>query len=129
MLNIPLPTHPTTLPEWLAHAERLHPVTIDMGLERVRSVLRVLRDGVLVYQGGLDELKESVVRVTLMSDHPFTQKITWPNLIKQKNSGNQAQLVLEHWLPDMERQLAQDFSAQVRVEYLSLEDIFLEMNP
>ncbi|KRC00482.1 bifunctional folylpolyglutamate synthase/dihydrofolate synthase [Hydrogenophaga sp. Root209] len=33
-----LPPHPTTLPEWLAHAERLHPVTIDMGLERVQRV-------------------------------------------------------------------------------------------
>lgn len=38
MLNIALPPHPTTLPEWLAHAERLHPVTIDMGLERVQRV-------------------------------------------------------------------------------------------
>ncbi|MDM7941597.1 MAG: bifunctional tetrahydrofolate synthase/dihydrofolate synthase [Hydrogenophaga sp.] len=38
MLNIELPPHPTTLPEWLAHAERLHPVTIDMGLERVQRV-------------------------------------------------------------------------------------------
>ena len=27
-----------TLPEWLAHCERLHPHTIDMGLERVRTV-------------------------------------------------------------------------------------------
>ena len=27
-----------TLPEWLAHCERLHPLTIDMGLERVRTV-------------------------------------------------------------------------------------------
>jgi ABC-2 type transport system ATP-binding protein len=98
-------------------------------VERVANQVWMLRDGVLVYQGGLDELKESVVRVTLMSDNPFTQKITWPHLIKQKNSGNQAQLILEHWLPDMERQLAQDFSAQVRVEYLSLEDIFLELNP
>jgi dihydrofolate synthase / folylpolyglutamate synthase len=38
MLHIDLPPHPTTLPEWLAHAERLHPVTIDMGLERVQKV-------------------------------------------------------------------------------------------
>ena len=38
MLNIELPSHPTSLPEWLAHAERLHPVTIDMGLERVQRV-------------------------------------------------------------------------------------------
>src|SRR6478735_9065697 len=28
-----------TLQEWLAHCERLHPKTIDMGLERVRVVL------------------------------------------------------------------------------------------
>ncbi len=28
----------TTLDDWLAHCERLHPKTIDMGLERVRAV-------------------------------------------------------------------------------------------
>ncbi len=38
MLHIPVPDHPTTLADWLAHAERLHPVTIDMGLERVQAV-------------------------------------------------------------------------------------------
>lgn len=27
-----------TLPEWLAHCERLHPKTIDLGLDRVKSV-------------------------------------------------------------------------------------------
>ena len=31
-------THPTTLAEWLAHCERLHPKTIDMTLDRVRAV-------------------------------------------------------------------------------------------
>ena len=30
--------HPETLAEWLAHAERLHPKSIDMGLDRVRAV-------------------------------------------------------------------------------------------
>jgi len=29
---------PTTLAGWLAHCEQLHPVTIDMGLDRVRTV-------------------------------------------------------------------------------------------
>ena len=32
--------NPTTLTEWLAHCERLHPVTIDMGLDRVQRVAR-----------------------------------------------------------------------------------------
>lgn len=31
-------TLPTTLPEWLAYCEQLHPKNIDMGLERVRAV-------------------------------------------------------------------------------------------
>jgi dihydrofolate synthase/folylpolyglutamate synthase len=31
-------THPTTLAGWLAHCERLHPVTIDMMLDRVAAV-------------------------------------------------------------------------------------------
>lgn len=97
-------------------------------VERVANQVWMLRDGVLVYQAGLDELKESFVRVTLTFDHEFTQKISWPHLIKQKNSGNQTQLTIEHWQPEIEQQLAQEFAAQVRVDYLSLEDIFLELN-
>jgi dihydrofolate synthase/folylpolyglutamate synthase len=38
MLKIPLPEHPMTLADWLAHCERLHPKAIDMGLERVQRV-------------------------------------------------------------------------------------------
>ena len=40
MLEIPVPDHPVTLADWLAHAERLHPQAIDMGLERVQTVAR-----------------------------------------------------------------------------------------
>lgn len=34
--------HLTTLDDWLAHCERLHPKSIDMGLERVRAVAQRL---------------------------------------------------------------------------------------
>ncbi|AOS78174.1 MULTISPECIES: bifunctional tetrahydrofolate synthase/dihydrofolate synthase [Hydrogenophaga] len=40
MLEIPVPDHPVSLADWLAHAERLHPQAIDMGLERVQTVAR-----------------------------------------------------------------------------------------
>lgn len=36
---------PRTLADWLAHCERLHPHTIEMGLERVRTVADRLQDG------------------------------------------------------------------------------------
>jgi ABC-2 type transport system ATP-binding protein len=97
-------------------------------VERVANQVWMLRDGLLAYQSGLDELKESFVRVTLSFSQPFNQKINWTNLVKQKNSGNQTQLTFSHWQPEMEQQLAQEFSAQVQVEYLGLEDIFLELN-
>ncbi len=38
-------TLPTTLADWLAHCERLHPKTIDMGLDRVRTVAQRLQGG------------------------------------------------------------------------------------
>ena len=38
MQPIELPPYPTNLSEWLAHCERIHPQTIDMGLERVARV-------------------------------------------------------------------------------------------
>ena len=39
-MNNPLLTSPQTLDDWLAHCEQLHPIAIDMGLERVRTVAR-----------------------------------------------------------------------------------------
>lgn len=40
--DLPLPT---TLPQWLEHCERLHPQTIEMGLDRVRTVAQRLNQG------------------------------------------------------------------------------------
>ena len=36
---------PQTLPDWLAYCERIHPKTIDMGLDRVRQVAQRLNEG------------------------------------------------------------------------------------
>lgn len=40
--DLPLPA---TLPQWLEHCERLHPQTIEMGLDRVRIVAQRLNQG------------------------------------------------------------------------------------
>lgn len=97
-------------------------------VERVANQVWILREGVLAYQGGMDELKESFARVTLNFSNPFNHQLAWPNLLKQKNYGHYTQLTFDHWQPAMEQQLAQEFSAKVSVEYLGLEDIFVELN-
>ena len=39
------PALPQNLPDWLNHLERLHPVAIDMGLDRVRQVAQKMPNG------------------------------------------------------------------------------------
>lgn len=98
-------------------------------VERVANQVWMLREGVLAYQGGLDELKESVARVTLLAAEKFPEKLDLPDLINQKIQGNSAQLTFINWSAAREQQLTNQFGAQIEVQYLSLEDIFLEMNP
>lgn len=97
-------------------------------VERVANQVWMLREGSFSYQGELDALKESVARVTLIAESPFSNNLNLPHLLSQKMYGNRAQLTFKAWEPERAQRLAQQFSAQVEVEYLSLEDIFLEMN-
>lgn len=97
-------------------------------VERVANQVWMLREGILAYQGGLDELKESVARVTLLATEKLPEKLDLPDLISQKIQGNSAQLTFINWSAAREQKLANQFSAQIDVRYLSLEDIFLEMN-
>ncbi|HEY0893879.1 MAG TPA: ABC transporter ATP-binding protein [Cellvibrio sp.] len=97
-------------------------------VERVANQVWMLREGSFSYQGELDALKESVARVTLVTESPFLGSIDLPHLLNQKIHGNRAQFTFKDWEPARAQDLAQQFSAQVQVEYLGLEDIFLEMN-
>lgn len=97
-------------------------------VERVANQVWMLREGQLTYQGGLDELKESVAKVTLVAAEAFTGKFSLPDVINQKVQGNVAQLTFMNWNESREASLLQQFPARIDVQYLGLEDIFLEMN-
>jgi dihydrofolate synthase/folylpolyglutamate synthase len=56
---------PQTLPEWLAHCEHLHPVTIDMGLERVGQVWQRMGTVLGTPLGREGELPEAPVVFTV----------------------------------------------------------------
>lgn len=97
-------------------------------VERVANQVWMLRDGRLAYQGQLDRLKETFVRVTIKRDEPLPVDLQLPNTVTQKVKVNQAVITLKHWRPAMQQEIANKFAAQVQVEYLNLEDIFLESN-
>lgn len=97
-------------------------------VERVANQVWMLRDGVLAYQGELDRLKETTARVTIVSKNTLPATLDLPNIVSQSIKGNQAQITLTQWHAEIKLQIEQQLNAQVQVEYLSLEDIFLEMN-
>jgi ABC-2 type transport system ATP-binding protein len=54
------------------------------------------------------------------------QKI--PNAIRQRQQGGHMLATIMPWQPDMEKKLAQQFNTELKVEFLSLEEIFVEIN-
>lgn len=97
-------------------------------MERVANQVWMLQSGELSYQGGLDELKESIARVTISAAENLPKNLGLNDVVKQRVQDKQAWVTLKNWVPEQQEQIAQQFNADVHVEYLSLEDIFLELN-
>ena len=97
-------------------------------MERVANQVWMLQNGELSYQGGLDELKESIARLTISAKEDLPTNLGLSDAVKQRVQGKQAWVTLKNWVPEQQEQIAQQFNADVQVDYLSLEDIFLELN-
>lgn len=97
-------------------------------LERVANKVWIIRDGQMAWAGDLDELKESVVRVTLSAHAALPPHLDIDGAVSQRSDGRRAQLVLTGWREERQRQLAAQFDAEVTVEALGLEEIFVELN-
>jgi len=96
-------------------------------VERVANKVWMLSDGRLHYQGDLDHLKESVVRVSILAEQPLPRSLGLPDTIRSSVQDKRATVSLMDWHPQLKAQLEQQFNAQVEVENLSLEDIFMEL--
>jgi ABC-2 type transport system ATP-binding protein len=97
-------------------------------LERVASQVWIIRDGRLAWAGDLDSLKESVVRVTLLARDALPAQLGIDGALSQRSDGRRVQLVLTGWRDERQRELADRWDAEVGVERLGLEEIFLELH-
>lgn len=94
-------------------------------MERIANQVWLLKNGELAFQGELDSLKESVVRLHLSSSHPVLPAELM--VVRQQQQGQMSCFTVQNWQEHLlQPLLVQD--PQMRVEYLSLEDIFLELN-
>ncbi|GGW66168.1 ABC transporter ATP-binding protein [Alishewanella tabrizica] len=97
-------------------------------MERVATKVWLLKDHQLCWQGELDMLKEHVVRLHISAESPLPTNLVIANSIRHVYQGKTAMFTVTGWHDALKHTLEQQLQADVRVEYLNLEDIFLELN-
>jgi ABC-2 type transport system ATP-binding protein len=97
-------------------------------LERAANKVWILKDGRLHWQGNLDALKETVVRVHVHSASPLPTSLDVVNALTYRVSGNHATAAVVDWTPGARDALAVALGASIEVEPLSLEEIFVELH-
>lgn len=97
-------------------------------LERVASHIWVLREGRLVWQGELDVLKETVVRLHLRAGRELAAGMRVPNQLQGVVEGRTAAFVVRGWSDTALEPLQQELDARIEVEPLGLEEIFLALH-
>lgn len=97
-------------------------------LERAANKVWIVKDGRLHWQGEIDALKESVVRLQVRARKPLPLELGVPNALAVRVEGNVAQATVANWRPQSTDALALRLDAAVEVEPLALEEIFLELH-
>jgi ABC-2 type transport system ATP-binding protein len=97
-------------------------------LERAANKVWIVKDGRLHWQGELDALKESVVRVHIRARVPLAAGLSVPKAVVTRIAGNTVTATVVEWQPTLADDLARQFDGPVDVEALGLEDIFLELH-
>ncbi|WP_213995454.1 ABC transporter ATP-binding protein [Arsukibacterium sp.] len=101
---------------------------IVFDMERVANKVWLLKDQQLAWQGELDTLKESVVRLHISSSQLLPNPLSLPDLLHQQVQGKVATVTVQNWQDTGLAALEKQLQAQIRVEQLNLEDIFLELH-
>jgi ABC-2 type transport system ATP-binding protein len=97
-------------------------------LERAANKVWVVKNGRLHWQGEIDALKESVVRLQIRARRPLPTDLGVPNTLAARVDGLVAHATVAKWEPKSTDALARRLDAVVEVEPLGLEEIFLELH-
>jgi len=97
-------------------------------LERVADQIWIIRKGSIAWAGPLDSLKESVVRLRISARQVLPPQLPLPDALSQQVADRRATAVVTQWTEQQHLQLQSDLDADIEVERLSLEDIFVEFH-
>jgi ABC-2 type transport system ATP-binding protein len=97
-------------------------------VERLANKIWIVKDGRLHWQGDFDSLKESVVRLHMRGTQPLPAPLSIPNALRVQRNGTTATAIVHDWNAGLYETLAPQLDAELEVEQLTLEDIFLELH-
>ncbi len=97
-------------------------------IERVASHVWIMREGEIAWQGELDQLRESMIRLILRAERAFTEPPALAGQLHCELMGNTATVVLRDWQPGRLREIEQMTGSTVEAMPLALEDIFLAVH-
>jgi ABC-2 type transport system ATP-binding protein len=97
-------------------------------IERLANRIWILKEGRLDWQGDLDSLKESMVRIHLRGTGPLPEVLTIPGALSIRRESTFPTAIVRDWTEAAQRELERQISGSVEVEVLGLEEIFLELH-
>jgi ABC-2 type transport system ATP-binding protein len=97
-------------------------------LERAANKVWIIKDGRLYWHGDVDALKESVVRLHVRARTPLPLAVPVPHLLSYRVEGNRATVAVAQWSSAQRDTLAEELEADIDVEPLGLEEIFIELH-
>lgn len=97
-------------------------------IERLANQIWILKEGHLYWQGELDALKESIVRLHVQSASGLPESIDLPGLLSWRRHDSGAIAIVRGWTDAAQQTLEQRLECVVQVEPLGLEEIFLELH-
>jgi len=97
-------------------------------VERLANKIWILKDRRMYWQGDFDSLKDSIVRLHVRFTRPLPAPLEIPNALSVQRDGTIATAIVQGWSPDVHDGLARQLDAELEIEQLTLEEIFLELH-
>jgi ABC-2 type transport system ATP-binding protein len=101
---------------------------ITSDIERVADTVAILQDGRISFHGELGELKDSVKRLRITAEKALPNVFAVPGALSVEVDSNRAIVAVRQVSPELISALSRQWNAQIEVEDLNLEDIFLELH-
>jgi ABC-2 type transport system ATP-binding protein len=97
-------------------------------IERLANRIWILKEGRFDWQGDLDSLKESIVRLHLRGAGPLPERLSIPGALSIRRDALLPTAIVRDWSAAAKADVEAQINGTVEEELLGLEEIFLELH-